>query len=427
MSSRFFRSLFAGCVLLVPLGSPALAAAAEGDMSSLTLQDAERLALERDPVLRRFQSLATAMQEQAVADAQLPDPRLRFGVDGLPTDTFSLRQEEMTQLQVGVMQDFPRGRSRALRSEQSRALGVSEEARAADQARSVLRGVRSSYLEAYYQYQAQETIRRNRALFERLVRITESQYATGRGFQQDVLRARLELALLDNRLTSAAAEEAVARAELGKWVGSGTAQQPLRKMPVLAALPERSVMDERLLAHPMLEAEAAMVAASQNEVELARQAYKPGWGLELGYGVRFGENPEGESRADLLTAMVTMDLPLFSDKRQDRRLAASQQQALATRYAREDRLRELQAELAREYATWLRLDEQVERYRREIVPRSTQTAAATLSAYQSRTVDFATLVRAQLDEIENRLEAQRAEVDRAKAQADLLYLVGETP
>lgn len=428
MPSRFLCSLLAGCLFCLPPGLSVAATADGAGAPPLSLPEAEQLALQRDPALQRFQALDAALREQAVAEAQLPDPKLRFGVEGLPTDTFNLEQEEMTQLQVGVMQAFPRGRTLELRAAQSRAQAESAAARAADQARAVLRGVRTGYLEVYYQQQAQAILRQSRTLFERLVDITESQYAAGRDLQQDVLRARLELSMLENRLTEAAAAEAAARATLGRWTGGEAAQRPLAGLPRLTALPERAEMDARLLEHPLLQAETALIEASRSEVELARQAYKPGWEVEVTYGVRLGEDPMGGgARTDLLAAMVTVDLPLFPAKRQDRRLAASEQRALAARLARDDRLRELQEGLAREYAAWLRLGEQLERYRTEIVPRSAQTARAALNAYQGRTADFATLLRAQLDELDNRLAALRAEVDHAKAQANLLYLVGETP
>jgi hypothetical protein len=103
-----------------------------------------------------------------------------------------------------------------------------------------------------------------------------------------------------------------------------------------------------------MQAEAAQVEASRKEVDLARQAYKPGWMLELTYGQRVGEDPEGDSRSDMLSAMVSVDLPLFRDKRQtDARFHAGPGRRVCTR----DRLRELRTALDVEYGNWERLGE----------------------------------------------------------------------
>lgn len=418
-----------GCLVLTLACLPAGVAAgipAKHAAPTLTLREAERLAVERDPAVSRFQALSAALQEQAVAEAQWPDPTLRFGVEGLPVDNFSRSAEDMTQLRVGVAQELPRGRTPSLKAEQARVMAAAEDARAADQARSVVRAVRNGYLDAWYQVRAQEVIRRSRGLFARVVEVIKARYATGQEVQQDVWRAHLELSQLDDRMIRAHTEEGIARAELSKWIGSDQAQRPfaeaLQKLP---PVPDRSALETRLVEHPLMQAEAAQIEASRKDVALARQAYQPGWMLELTYGQRVGKPPEGDSRSDLLSAMVTVDLPLFQSKRQDRRLAASQKQAQAAEYSRADRLRELQAQLGTEYSNWERLGERLALYQHTLIPLSDENAQAALRAYQTAVTEFFPVISAYLEELENRLEALRIEVDRAKAQANLIYLVGE--
>ncbi len=65
------------------------------------------------------------------------------------------------------------------------------------------------------------------------------------------------------------------------------------------------------------------VAAAETGVELAEQRYKPEFGIDLTYGGRGGNNPDGSSRSDLFSIMVMMDLPLFHKNRQDRYKAAA--------------------------------------------------------------------------------------------------------
>ena len=108
---RSYRLLIAGC---------ALAAALDAAADSLSLAGAEALALQEAPALHALDQRRTAMEELAVAGEQLPDPMLRAGFLSLPTDSWNLGQEPMTQAVIGVTQKFPRGHSRSLRAEQMR-------------------------------------------------------------------------------------------------------------------------------------------------------------------------------------------------------------------------------------------------------------------------------------------------------------------
>jgi len=411
-------------VILMALG-PGLAAAA-ADPAALSLAEAERLALAQDPLIGRFQSLEQARREQAVADGQLPDPRLKLGLLNFPTDTFSRSQEAMTQVLVGVSQSFPPGETLSLQQRQTEARAEADSARVRERRRVVLRAMRQAWLDLYLQERSAEVIEASRGLFDQLVEITEAQYAAGRSNQQDVLGAEVELTQLDDRYTRALLAADQARAELARWLGVD-AQRPLSpELPALTDPPELEVLRRGLPEHPVLEAENAQITEKRIGSEIAREQYKPGWMLDLSYGNRIGSNPDGSSRADFASAMVQLDLPLFTDKRQDRRLAASQQEAIAATRSRDDKLRELERMLATAYAQWKRLGERQRLYRERLLPESEANAEAALRAYQAGVSEFITLMRARIDELDARLEALRLEVERAKVRAALSYLQEES-
>jgi outer membrane protein TolC len=122
--------------------------------------------------------------------------------------------------------------------------------------------------------------------------------------------------------------------------------------------------------------------------------------------------------------MVSVELPLFTAKRQDRRLAASIQQAEAVQLTRDDRLRELRQLLDTAYANWTRLGERAALYESQLLRTSAANTQASLKAYQSGVTEFTTLMRARITELDIQLDLLRIRVDRARAQASLLYLAG---
>ena len=63
--------------------------------------------------------------------------------------------------------------------------------------------------------------------------------------------------------------------------------------------------------------------------------------IDITYGERTGRNLNGSGRADFFSAMLMVDIPIFTNNRQDKRLASSQQKYIASKFNRTDRLKEL--------------------------------------------------------------------------------------
>ena len=75
----------------------------------LPLAELDRLALADEAGVAALEARALAARERAVADAQLPDPVLSVGALNFPVDTLAFDRERMTQLRLGLRQQFPGG------------------------------------------------------------------------------------------------------------------------------------------------------------------------------------------------------------------------------------------------------------------------------------------------------------------------------
>ncbi|MBT4880302.1 MAG: hypothetical protein HON43_04960 [Alphaproteobacteria bacterium] len=96
-----------------------------------TLEVMEKIAIERAPELEQLRSRKIALEDSAIADGQMADPKLQAGIINVPTDTFSNTQENMTQIKFALVQDFPRGNSLSLRTEQQKLLAKGEDPKSA--------------------------------------------------------------------------------------------------------------------------------------------------------------------------------------------------------------------------------------------------------------------------------------------------------
>ena len=393
----------------------------------LTLEHAEQQALGQEPGREALLAQADALREQSVVAGQLPDPQLRVGLGNFPIESGGFTTEGMTQAQLGVRQAFPPGKTRSLGTRQfeERAIQVS---RAADaRARDVTTAVRHAWLDTFYWQQAHDIVSESRPYFADLVTVARSLYSVGRRDQQDVLQAELELSRLDDRLIDISRERARARARLSEWVPSAATQSVGAGLPAWEQMPPLETLIANLADHPRLRAAEAAIDARQTGISLAEQQYKPGWAIDLGYGYRDGSLPNGDPRSDFMSVMVTVDVPLFRAKRQDRAVAAARKERRAATETREQLRRELEARLRSEFARWQDLTRQVELYQRTILPQAEDRARAALLAYQSDSGDFDDVMRGQIDVMDLRVQWERLKAERAQSFAVLANLGGLTP
>ena len=393
----------------------------------LTIQDAESVAIAQDPVIVHHQAHASAMMEEAIAAGSLPDPKVKLGIINLPT-SFSFTDEPMTQTRIGVQQMLPP--AGLLSAKQDKFRMKAEKHRAITMARAleVLRNLRKSWMDVYFQSEALKLVKESQGVFEQLVKITQYQYRAGRGKQHDVVRAQLESSLLADREIQIMQDRESAIAVLEKWTGASIRQHTLSSVfPTLPTLPEESVLQGNVAFHPKVAAAKANLAVARKNVAIARSKYKPSFMIDVNYGFRGGQNMDAEmtSRADFITAMVSMDMPFFTSRRQDRHLNARGHELNAAGDAVKNAQRELQRVLDVNYANWIRLGERLAFYKEQVLPQAGQFSEASRKAYQSRVSDFSELARARLRELEANLQYLKLRTNRAKAHYDLQYLAGE--
>jgi outer membrane protein TolC len=403
----------------------ALFAATTSHAASLSLEAAEALALRQDPSVQAVEARREALQELAVASGQLPDPMLRAGLVSLPTDTWRLGQEPMTQVQIGLSQKFPRGHTRSLQSEQlqERSRSLNETIR--DRRLRIALAVREGYIEVLKQVRRAEINAGAVVAFADLADITQDYYATGRVQQQDVLQAVVELAKVEDRATRIAQEEDRARASLATWIGEAAWGEVQSDWPALDAPSTLDEITRTLLGHPRIAALQRQISAAETGVELAKQRYKPEFGVDLVYGQRSGSDMDGASRPDLFTVMVVMDLPLFHKNRQDRYAAASVAESSAALFERDDMYRRMLSEAQLNMVTLQRQQERMRQYEHSLLPEAGFNAEASLEAYQSALDNLTTVMRARITEYELQLDFADLQAELLKTRARLSYLAGE--
>lgn len=407
------RQLVAAVLLTVSAG-----AAFAVDPLPLSLDQAARLAVTRQPRLEAQAAAVRSLDESAVAVRQLPDPMLEFGLASLPVDTFNFTQEPMTMAVVGLRQTLPGGAKRRLAGQRAaRQIAQGRDLLSAER-RRIERDARLAWLDVYEPEAALAMVRQIEVEDASQVAWSQAIYPAGKLDQADALAAQTQLETVRDRQTALEMQLRRARVTLGRWLGEA-AQGPLAPLSDSGQVAPQETLLGRLDGQPELVALADAVAVSRAEADEAREAVKPDWTVGLEYGLRGGGMP------DLLSVNVAMDLPLFHAQRQDRRLAAKLAETDQAEQLREDRRRALSADLQIAYADWQAADERLRRYDQKIIPLTEQRAASALNAYRVDRSAYDRVLEARRAVLEARIERLAQQTARARAAVQIRYLTEE--
>jgi outer membrane protein TolC len=124
---------------------------------------------------------------------------------------------------------------------------------------------------------------------------------------------------------------------------------------------------------------------------------------------------------------VSVDLPVFRSNRQDREIAAARAEAQGLHEMHSDHQREMRAMLDEAWGVVERTGDLERFYETDLVPLADQSVQAALLAYRNNRAMVDEVVNARRTALETKLKQLRLSADRAQAQYEVDYLVGERP
>jgi cobalt-zinc-cadmium efflux system outer membrane protein len=395
----------------------------------LTLVEAARLALMDQPLINARQAMIDAEQQQAIAAAQLPDPKLSGGLKELPIDTaeaFSVRRDNFTEFTVGISQEFTRAEKRRLRGARQWQNADSDRAALDNQQRVVRRDSSLAWLDVYEAEQAYQLTQRLIDEAALQVRALEKDYTAGKASQANWLAAKIEAELVSDKAHDWLHHAQRARDGLARWIGDA-AERPLAKLPALpASATALPALIERSDRHPVIGSLDRQFEVTQTDIALARQAYKPDVSVELYFAYR-------PDFADFVGLQFTLPLPYFTENRQDRDLAAARKQSRVIEERKRDALRELHAQVSQDYVDWQHFTQRVSEFDTRIIPDAQHRVDAARSAYAAGNGGFEAVLLARRSQLDVQLQHLALATESVRAQVRLDYLTasqstsGEAP
>lgn len=398
----------------------ALCAGAGAADGPLTLQEAQRRAVERSRLLAAKDYAVHASREQAVTAARLPDPVLKVGVDNVPVegpDRFSTTRDFMTQRRIGLMQDLTRADKRRLRAERFEREADKTSAEKTAAAAAIERDTAVAWLERYYAEAMTGLVAEQEQQASQEVAAAEAAYRGGRGAQADIFAARGEAVALADRSRELGRRVANAKLALARWIGEA-AQLPLTGQPVLDAVPlELRTLETQLSHHPEIAVLRRQEDIAVTEAALARADKTPDWSVEVAFQQR------GHSYSNMLSVGVSVPLQWNQRNRQDREVSARLAQLEQTKAESEDALRAHVVEVGAMLNEWQSNRERQARLEQDLLPLARSRTTSAVAQYRGGKMSLADVLAARRSELDARLQVLQLEADTGRLWAQLRFLV----
>lgn len=286
---------------------------------------------------------------------------------------------------------------------------------------------RSRVATAFYDlYQADRAVGiafETRRLVQDIATTAQTMYAVGDGRQADVLRARVEVARMNEDILRM---ETMRRAMASRL--SGLLDEPLdttHVTPSLPKLPEElpsldALVSEAESNRPMVRAGEADLLAANTAERLARREIWP----DLQVGVQYGQQRGAMGTERMGSLMLGASLPVFARSRQlQMRVEAGAMRAMARADLAAMRA-DTRARVAELYADFVRGRNLRALYRTTVLPQAEAAVTSSLASYRVGAVNLMTLLENQMTVNRYRQELFALEAEQGKAIAELEMLIG---
>ena len=405
----------------LPLALAGVFLAGSAHAAPLTYAAALQAAASTSPTLQARDLQVDSARVASRAAGALPDPKLTAGIDNFPISgppAGRFNGDSMTMARVGIMQDMPNGAKRSA----ARARAQTDIEVAGATRRLSVREVRTAtalaWINLYYAERRLAAVGEVLTRLEPLWTAAPSAVASGAARPAQPLEAEQLRADLEDRRSEVAAGVGRARAELSRWTGDPD--------PEVAGSPPVFDVDgpglrAALDGHPRLAEQTAMADQAQADVRLAQADKRPDWSWEVAYQRRdpmFG---------DMVSAGVTLSLPLFGTRRQDPVIAAKVAAAGQARAEREVARRDLIAQLDAALADHVMHHEQWGRSQSVLLPLAQKRADLETASYGAGRAGLSEVLQAFTTLANTKLTLLDREAAVAADAASLVLTFGNDP
>jgi outer membrane protein TolC len=399
---------------------------AEGLDSAPILEDLINEAVTNNPGLKVFEETIKVFREKPAQAKSFDNPRLKLSIMNLPVDTFQFDQEAMTQKQISVMQKFPFPNKLQLTADiaEKELDAVREEYY--EQKNMLIMQVKLAYLNLFFLNKAIEVTDANKRLLREFVKIAETKYEVGKGVQQDVIKAQVELSKMTDRLISFEQKRLTAMARLNMLLNRPI-ELPFNNIDQIKRtgfdLTFENLKQIAVESRPALLRMKHLIEQNRIAKSLAEKNYYPDFDVGISYGQR--DNSPDQERTDFLTGSVTIKLPFWYKSKESRKVEEKKANIRKTVEQHNALKNDIYFQIREVMTEIEKYDKEIELFQTGLIPQSKLSLESAIAGYKVNKVDFLTLVNNQITLYSYKLDYYRALTDHEVKLAELETTIGK--
>jgi cobalt-zinc-cadmium efflux system outer membrane protein len=391
---------------------------------NLSLDDAIQLAIQSQPLIQSLDDAAAASREAAIAEGQLPDPKLKFGVINLPInhgDTLRFDRDDMTMSNIGFSQDVVPKLKRDAASHKMEAEAEQYHSEQLVTIRSIQRDVALAWLDVF---EAQKKTGLYAKIADEMAaerKVALARISSGGASPSDALQLDKERAMTNDKYYVAKRDEQKARAILARWIGDAAKSPISDNLPLITAkLPDTTeATNSEIDSHPALQNAKQAELVAQSDVDIAKAERLKNWNWEIMYGKRRSD------LSDMVSVQVSVDLPWDRANRQDKRTSEKMLMIERAQKLTADRRLELSAELASARAEWEAAEAREAEHQTSLIPVANARLSLIQASYTAGKASLADVWDARRGVLEVEMDHWGILTDRQRAAVKIGYLVND--
>ncbi len=377
-------------------------------------------ALLNNPGLRSIEQQLESSKLRIPQAGAWPDPSLSLNIANFPISRTDFTIEPMTQKQISLNQTIPFPGISTLKEQIASKESEISDHRVKDSKNNIVKNVSQAFYDIYLIDKSISITLKNNQILNDFITIASKKYEAGRGLQQDVLKAHVEMSKLLDKLIVLRRDRKAVTAQLNALLNRpvGTNLGPVEEQSHQAVeLDVLSLQQTAAVNYHMLMIGKAEIQRRETVSALAGKQYWPDITLDVTYGQR-------QTRRDFFSAHVTVKLPLWQSRKQDKNVEETLADLRAAEDAYEESKNTIHAKVAVLVEKLEETDERLKLFHEVIIPQAAQALNSAVSGYQVNKVDFLTLLNNQITLFTFELDYYRLLTEYKKSTADLDYIIG---
>lgn len=414
------KSFLGAIVLIVFLGVRSFAS------EIVTLESLVEEAQNNNPEIKAARARWEASTKRPSQVSSLPNPEIGVSYKNVGFDRFTLGDDDFTELEFYASQEFPFPGKLSLKGKVAEEEAEAEEQLLEGTVRRVTADLREAYYDWYLANKAIEITRKNKDLLEKFTKIAGAKYEVGRGIQQDVIRAQLEVSGFIERLELLNRQKEIAEARIKSILSrppDSTLGEPeeIKKPELELSLDELYEIAEN--ESPVLSVKKNLIEKNDQALRLAKKEYFPDFVVELAWFNR-GEFTNEGPFADEWMARVGFIVPLYFWRKEKFGVEEALFRLEEMKEDYDSTTQNLYFAVKEKYISAKTSEKLLDLYSEGIIPQSALSLESALSGYRVGAVDFLTLVDNSVKVFNFELEYYRQLAEYRKAIARLEEIVG---